>query len=94
MAKKRLEKLTGADARYGWRIGCDGFVSARKAAEMLGKSHSRLCRWLNDTGRWERGHVAYPIRCRRLESPNPNEPFEVCVRSIEEHKRFHVPVEV
>lgn len=94
MAKKVIIKLDGADARYGWVFGCDGFVSAFEAAKILGKSHSRVCDWLNDDGRKRPGHPGYPIRAGRPENAGPTTPWSVCRRSLQEFQNLRQPVEV
>lgn len=93
MAKRKLPKLDGADARYGWEFGCDGFVSALEASKILGMSHSRMCDWLNDEDRKKPGHKAYPIRAGRPENYGRLTPWQVCVRSLTEHQKLKTPIE-
>lgn len=92
---KRIEKLTGADARYGWRFGCDDFLSAKQAAKELGISKSRLFEWLKDEGRKTPGHPAYPLRAIKTHIWRGKvAPWKVCARSVSTHKEIHQTAEV
>lgn len=94
MAKKKpLEKLSGADARYGWKYGCEGFITAREAARRLGLSATWICELLKDEGRKKQGHPGYPLRAGRPEHID-NHPWRVCVRSVVEFAKSREPLEV
>lgn len=93
MAKKQIEKLTGADARYGWKYGCEGFITAREAARRLGLSATWICELLKDEGRKKPGHPGYPLRAGRPENGKTNH-WHVCARSVVEFEKCRHPVEV
>ncbi|MFH1301526.1 MAG: hypothetical protein ABIK07_10740 [Planctomycetota bacterium] len=48
MATKTTEQLTGSDADYGYRFGCDGTMSVKKAAAWIGVHVNSVRRFCED----------------------------------------------
>lgn len=76
MAAKTESKLTGSDADYGYEFGCDGTLSVKQAAAMIGV-HERTVRRCCDDGRLRGGKL--PVSDRQ--DPDKGKRI-VCTRSV------------
>lgn len=93
MAKKiDTSKWELADKRYGWQLGCDGYVNAVKASRVISKSQPWMSGVLNSDERKTPGGKGWPIRAAK--DPHDKRAWLVCVRSLHEYKRLNQPVEV
>ena len=72
METKQNNKLTGADAEYGYRFGCDGMMSLSDACDHLGRS------------RWTIGRLVERGVLRRGKDPQTQR-VSICRRSIREY---------
>ena len=82
-----------SDKRYGWKYGCDGFVSATEAARMLGKSTTWISDALNSEERKRPGGIGFPLRAGKPREHGRTTKWAVCAKSIEEYLKRHAPVE-
>lgn len=76
MSAKTKNKLIGSDADYGYEFGCDGTMSVKQAAAMIGIHRNSVIRFCED-GRLRGGKLPVsdrqdPDRGRRI----------VCTRSV------------
>lgn len=70
------EKLTGADKRWGWVLGCDGYFTRDEAAKRLRVSNQTVDRLA------KRGLIRYLKHGRSAQSK-----VTICCRSIEEYAK-------
>lgn len=92
MAKKSQTELSLTDRRYGWALGCDGYVNSVKAGSIISKSQPWMSRVLNGEDRKTPGGVGWPIRAAK--DKHDKQRWKVCVRSLHEFLRLNQPVEV
>lgn len=76
MASKIKEQLTGSDRDYGYRFGCDGTMSVKKAAAWIGIHRNSVVRFCED-GRLRGGKL--PVADGEDESKGKR---IVCTRSV------------
>lgn len=76
MATQTKEELTGSDADYGYRFGCDGVVSFKKAAADLGVHHNTISNMCDD------GRLRPGTRLGKNGEKSQKGNRVVCVRSL------------
>ena len=79
MSTETTEQLTGADADYGYRFGCDGLVSLPKAARIL-DVHENTIRNYCEQGLLRKGKRPLPSG-----EKSKNSKTVVCRRSLDRY---------
>lgn len=90
--KRSTADWSAADRRYGWRIGCDGWLFVKESAPKLGYGVPYIYELIGMRDRAEPSSRAYPLRA--AQDPVNKRRMRICVRSISEFLKLREPVEV
>lgn len=81
-----------ADKRFGWKIGCEGWMTVKEAAPVLDFTPGYIYELLSMDDKQEPTSKAYPLRA--VQDPVHKRRMRICVRSIREFNELRKPVEV
>lgn len=90
--KHSVKGWSEADKRYGWKIGCEGWMAVKEAGPALGYSPNYLYELLGLEDKQEPSSKGYPLRA--VQDPVNKRRMRICVRSIREFNQLRKPVEV